>query len=71
MRISGPPALCWPRAIRSAAAPHAKSKQLGVPHVFSVRDGDHGSHVVPQFEQKILPFFSQNLSFEQSGPARR
>jgi hypothetical protein len=51
--------------------PHANSKQLGVPHVFSVRDGDHGSHVVPQFEQKILPFFSQNLSFEQSGPARR
>ena len=37
--------------------PYAKSKQLGVPHVFSVRDGDHGSHVVPQFEQKILPFF--------------
>jgi S-formylglutathione hydrolase len=49
----------------------ARLKQLGVPHVFSVRDGDHGSHVVPQFEQKILPFFSQNLSFEQSVPARR
>jgi S-formylglutathione hydrolase FrmB len=46
----------------------ARLKQLGVPHEFSVRDGDHGSHVVPQFGNKILPFFSQNLSFEQ--PAR-
>ena len=46
----------------------ARLKQLGVPHEFSVRDGDHGSHVVSQFEKKILPFFSQQLSFEQ--PAR-
>ncbi len=46
----------------------ARLKQLHVPHEFSVRDGDHGSHVVSQFETKILPFFSQHLSFEQ--PAR-
>jgi S-formylglutathione hydrolase FrmB len=43
----------------------ARLKQLHVPHEFSVRDGDHGSHVVSQFETKILPFFSQQLSFEQ------
>jgi S-formylglutathione hydrolase FrmB len=43
----------------------ARLKQLGVPHEFSVRDGDHGSHVVSQFETKLLPFFSQQLSFEQ------
>jgi S-formylglutathione hydrolase FrmB len=46
----------------------ARMKQLRIPHEFSVRDGDHGSHVVRQFENKILPFFSQQLSFEQ--PAR-
>jgi hypothetical protein len=40
----------------------ARLNQLKVPHGFSVRDGDHGSHVIPQFETKILPFFTQNLS---------
>jgi len=46
----------------------ARLKQLRVPHEFTVRDGDHGSHVVAQFENRILPFFSQQLSFTQ--PAR-
>ena len=42
----------------------ARLNQLKVQHGFSVRDGNHGSHVIPQFETKILPFFAQNLSFE-------
>src|SRR5690606_12005774 len=42
----------------------ARLKQLRVPHEFSVRDGDHGSHVVSQFETKMLPFFSQHLTFQ-------
>lgn len=42
----------------------ARLNQLRVAHGFSVRDGDHGSHVIPQFEKKILPFFSENLSFK-------
>lgn len=43
----------------------ARLKQLKVPHSFTVRDGDHGSHVVSQFGTKMLPFFSQHLSFQQ------
>ena len=49
----------------------ARLNQLKVPHSFTVRDGDHGSHVVSQFGTKILPFFSQNLSFQRSkGPGK-
>lgn len=48
----------------------ARLNQLKVPHGFSVREGNHNSQVVPQFELKILPFFSQNLTFERKGSAR-
>jgi hypothetical protein len=49
----------------------ARMKQLGIPHEFTVRAGNHGSHVVSQWENKILPFFAQHLSFEQGRPAQR
>src|SRR5262245_13309722 len=39
---------------------------LGVNHVFETYEGDHTNRVPQRFEQKVLPFFSNNLSF--SGP---
>src|SRR6188768_1521559 len=36
---------------------------LGVPHVFETYEGDHTNRVVERIEQKVLPFFSQNLAF--------
>jgi enterochelin esterase-like enzyme len=36
---------------------------LGVPHVFETYEGDHTNRVVERIEQKVLPFFSENLAF--------
>ena len=36
---------------------------LGVPHVWETYEGDHTNKVVARIEQKVLPFFSDNLSF--------
>ena len=36
---------------------------LGVAHTFETYEGDHSNKVVERFELKVLPFFSNNLSF--------
>lgn len=36
---------------------------LGIPHVFETYQGDHTNKVVERIDQKVLPFFSENLSF--------
>jgi enterochelin esterase-like enzyme len=36
---------------------------FGVKHTFETYEGDHTNHVKDRFEQKVLPFFSNNLSF--------
>jgi enterochelin esterase-like enzyme len=37
----------------------------GVAHTFEVYEGDHTSGVAERVSAKVLPFFSNNLSFEQ------
>lgn len=37
--------------------------RFGIKHTFETYDGDHTNHVKDRFEQKVLPFFSNNLSF--------
>jgi S-formylglutathione hydrolase FrmB len=37
--------------------------QYGIPHSFEVHDGDHTNRLVVRIETKVLPFFSDNLSF--------
>jgi len=39
--------------------------RFGVPHTFETYEGDHSSKVGQRMEEKVLPFFSQHLSFEQ------
>jgi S-formylglutathione hydrolase FrmB len=40
--------------------------RFGVRHTFETYEGDHSSRVAQRMEEKVLPFFSQNLSFEQA-----
>jgi S-formylglutathione hydrolase FrmB len=42
--------------------------RFGVQHTFETYDGDHTNHVVDRIEQKVLPFFSNQLSF--AAPAK-
>jgi hypothetical protein len=35
---------------------------FGVTHTFETYEGDHTNRVVERIEQKVLPFFSKNLS---------
>lgn len=41
----------------------ASLTELGVPHTFETYEGDHMNRVKVRFETKVLPFFSENLSF--------
>lgn len=36
--------------------------RLGIPHNFETYDGDHGSHIKQHFAEKLIPFFTANLS---------
>jgi len=43
--------------------------RYGLPHTFETYDGDHGNRIPQRLEEKVLPFFSQQLTFEaQSRP---
>lgn len=37
--------------------------RFGITHSFRTYEGDHVNHVADQFEQYVLPFFSQHLEF--------
>jgi S-formylglutathione hydrolase len=37
--------------------------RLGIVHTFEVYDGNHTNRVRERFEAKVIPFFSQHLSF--------
>jgi enterochelin esterase-like enzyme len=39
----------------------------GLPHTFEIYQGTHVSRIAERMETKTLPFFSNNLSFRQSG----
>ena len=41
---------------------------LNVPHTFETYEGDHSNKVPERIETRVLPFFSNNLSF--SAPRR-
>ena len=41
----------------------ASFTRLGITHTFETYEGDHTNHVKERFTEKVLPFFSNNLSF--------
>lgn len=40
--------------------------QYGIPHTFEIYEGDHTNRIAARVETKVLPFFSQRLSFSGS-----
>ena len=46
-------------------------KRFGVPHTFETYEGDHGNRIPQRMEEKVLPFFSNTLSFEQRRESSR
>lgn len=42
-------------------------KMFGIAHTFETYDGDHTNRVPARIEEKVLPFFSNNLSFTAPG----
>jgi len=38
-------------------------KKFGIPHTFETYEGDHTNRVPARVEEKVLPFFSNNLTF--------
>ena len=49
----------------------ASLSRLGVPHRFETYEGDHTNRVKERFETKVLPFFSENLTFGPAQSAKR
>jgi S-formylglutathione hydrolase FrmB len=46
-------------------------KRFGVAHTFETYEGDHGNRIPQRLEEKVLPFFSNTLSFEQRRDSSR
>jgi S-formylglutathione hydrolase len=46
-------------------------KRYGVAHTFETYEGDHGNRIPQRLEEKVLPFFSKVLSFDQAKQTRR
>jgi hypothetical protein len=44
---------------------------FGVAHTFETYEGDHGNRIPQRLEEKVLPFFSNTLSFEQRRESTR
>jgi S-formylglutathione hydrolase len=44
--------------------------QFDIRHVFEIYEGDHINHIAQRIEQKVLPFFSQQLAFGQRQTGR-
>jgi len=42
----------------------ARLKRFGVPHTFETYEGDHGNKVMQRLEEKVLPFFAEQLAFK-------
>ena len=38
--------------------------RFGIAHTFETYEGDHGNRIPQRLEEKVLPFFSKQLSFE-------
>lgn len=48
----------------------ASLTRLGIQHTFETFEGDHSNHLHDRIEQKVLPFFSRNLTFQDRSTRR-
>jgi enterochelin esterase-like enzyme len=44
----------------------ASLTKLGITHTFETFEGDHSNHLHNRIEDKVLPFFSENLAFTEA-----
>jgi S-formylglutathione hydrolase FrmB len=44
--------------------------RFGIAHTFETYEGDHNNRIPQRLEEKVLPFFSRHLSFEQTPGTR-
>jgi enterochelin esterase-like enzyme len=51
--------------VLSAQQLHKILTSYGIAHQFGIYEGDHLNHIDDRIERKVVPFFSQNLSFDQ------
>ncbi len=40
--------------------------RLGIDHTFEEYEGDHGNRVTARFQDNLLPFFSEQLKFQEA-----
>jgi len=45
--------------------------RFGLAHTFETYEGDHGNRIPQRLEEKVLPFFSKTLSFDQPRQSTR
>jgi S-formylglutathione hydrolase len=43
-----------------------RMKRFGIAHTFETYEGDHGNRIPQRLEEKVFPFFSKHLSFDQA-----
>ena len=48
----------------------ASLTRLNIPHAFETFEGDHSNHLHDRIEQKVLPFFTKNLVFQDHSAKR-
>jgi len=46
---------------------HDALDAYGITHQFEIYSGTHTSHVAVRFQEYVMPFFSNSLSFEPAG----
>ncbi|CAH0352169.1 alpha/beta fold hydrolase [Sphingobium sp. CECT 9361] len=46
---------------------HERLDEYGIANSFEIYDGDHTNHVASRFQDHVLPFFSQHLTFPPVG----
>jgi S-formylglutathione hydrolase FrmB len=49
----------------------ASLNRLNIPHTFETFEGDHSNHLKDRIEEKVLPFFTNNLVFQDRGAKQR
>ena len=59
------------RATRVMLEVHTKGKGVCGVYTFETYEGDHGNRIPQRLEEKVLPFFSNSLSFEQRRESSR
>jgi pimeloyl-ACP methyl ester carboxylesterase len=62
---------CRTHSSRATGCSLTALTRFGVAHTFETYEGDHGNRIPQRLEEKVLPFFSNTLSFDQRRESTR